>query len=162
MTSVSVRTSSLGARPAALLPSRSRTAVPESEIAARDFFSRALLRRWNTIIQYGLCFSCCFWCGNRFRYGFSTKFAFTTAVTGGNATQTAFTTRSAAGADILAFSEGAEIGESPDSFPPTTVQATYHTRQRTAHRARRIARHAATSAVPASAVLTTAVQASFC
>ena len=38
LTSATARTSLLGARPVSLAPSRSRTAVPESENAARDFF----------------------------------------------------------------------------------------------------------------------------
>ena len=82
----------------------------------------------------------------------------TTAGSRGIAAQTAFRTRSAAGADTLAFGEGAEIGEPPGSSPPATTQATDHIRQLTASSARCIARHAATCVVPASVVLTTGVE----
>ena len=50
----------------------------------------------------------------------STNVVFTTAIDWGNAAQTAFGTRPAAGAESLAISEGAEIGERPISSPPTT------------------------------------------
>ena len=102
---------------------------------------------------------------NAFHRDFSTNAVFATVVNGENAAQTAFRTRSAAGADTLANREGV------DSSPPTIPQATDPIRQLTVRSARRIARHAATSAVvpapaisttavPASAVLTTAVPAS--
>ena len=65
--------------------------------------------------------------------------------------QTAFRTRSAAEADAFATSEGA------DSSLRVAPQATDPIHQLTALSSRRIVRHAATSAAPASAVLTTAV-----
>ena len=98
---------------------------------------------------------------NAFHRDFSTNAVFIIVVSGGNISHGDFRSRSAAGAGTLAFSEGAEIGEPPDSSPPTTPQPDY-IRQPTARSTRLIARHAVSSAVPASAVLTTAAPASAC
>ena len=99
---------------------------------------------------------------NAFHRDSSPIAALAAAVTGGNSNQTAFRPRSATGADTLSFRESAEIGEPPDSSLPTTPQATNHIRQPTARRARRIARYAATSAVPASVMYTHCCCTSFC
>ena len=92
-----------------------------------------------------------------FHRDLSVDAVFSTAVIGGNGVQMVFRPRPAARTDTRTISERAEIGEPPDSSPPTTPQATDHPRRPTAHSTRRTACHATMSAAQASADLPTAV-----
>ena len=89
----------------------------------------------------------------------STDPVFSTAVQGGNATQTAFRPRAVATTYKLHHNEGARIGGLPASLLQSRPESTYNTRQPTARIARRIVCHAAISAVEALPVLTTAAPA---
>ena len=104
-------------------------------------------------ISVSTLFFCCFSyrLDTDFNRDSSTDTVFSSAVQGGNATQTAFRPRTVASAFTLQYYEGAKIGEPQASFTPTRPESTDYTRQPTARSARRIAHHATIAAAEASA-----------
>ena len=135
LTSAAVRVSPLNARPVSLALSWHRSAEQKSENSTCDVFPAP--RAEDRILEFsmGPVFFTAFGVDTDFHRDSSTDVVFTTVIQGGNAAQTGFRPRSAAGANTPITREGAENNEPPDSVTTTTPQGTDRS-------ARRIARHA--------------------
>ena len=155
-----VRATHLRAPPVPRTLSRPRAAVTRSENSAPDFFP--VPRSVDGMLDFSMDPVClaAFRADTDFNWDYSTDTAFSTAVRGRNAAQTAFRPRAVATTYTLLHNEDAKIGEPPASLSPSRPEITDSTRQPSARSARGIVRHAATSAVQASPVLTNAAPAS--
>ena len=138
-----VRASPLRAPPVPRTPSQPRAAVTESENSVCDLFLAP--RSVDGILDFSMdpVLLAAFRLDTDFNRDSSTDPVFSTAVQGGNATQTAFRPRAVATTYKLHHNEGARIGGLPASLLQSRPESTYNTRQPTARIARRIVCHAA-------------------